>query len=664
MSGNKAQPLTPEQIRRLEAQGCTAKDWSGVRAIQPLDTDRLQQVSFSGEVELGRFDKSVRLYGGLDQKAGIYNATIHNCRIGDNAFIHNIENYIANYDIEDEVFIDHISLLAVEGETTFGNGVEAAVINEVGGREIPIYDGLSSHAAYLIALYHHRPELIKRLRAMIARYVDSVRSTRGRIGARARLSNCKTLTNLRVGPCAVIEGASLLDNGSINSCPEDPARIGVNVIARDFILSSGSEVGDNSILAHCFVGQGTQLSKQYSAENSVFFANCGGFHGEACSIFAGPYTVTHHKSTLLIAGIFSFLNAGSGSNQSNHMYKLGPVHQGVVERGSKTTSDSYMLWPAKVGPFTMVMGRHYGNSDTSNLPFSYLIESEDESVCIPGVNLRSVGTVRDNRKWPKRDRRKDPRKLDFIIFNLLTPFTVQKMINGSKLLSELRDTSGRTSQFYFYNGVKIKRSSLENGIEFYRLGTVRFLGNMFVQHIRQNNFTTMQQLRDSLVRRTTDGSGEWLDLAGLLAPVTVIDRFLADIESGAIDTQEAMHNRLAEIFQRFEDYQWTWVLDAIEDHLGKKIDQFTAEDIIGLIHEWITAVEKLDRLRREDACKEFGLTSRIGFGIDGGEKERDQDFEAIRGSSTTNDFIRELDAKLKAKKKTVQELIGKLEHIT
>lgn len=73
--------------------------------------------------------------------------------------------------------------------------------------------------------------------------------------------------------------------------------------------------------------------------------------------------------------MFSFLNAGSGSNQSNHMYKLGPIHQGVVDRGSKTTSDSYILWPAHIGAFSLVMGRHVSHSDTSRLPFSYLIEN-------------------------------------------------------------------------------------------------------------------------------------------------------------------------------------------------------------------------------------------------------------------------------------------------
>jgi hypothetical protein len=127
----------------------------------------------------------------------------------------------------------------------------------------------------------------------------------------------------------------------------------------------------------------------------LFFSNCQGENGEACALFAGPYTVTHHKSTLLIAGMFSFMNAGSGSNQSNHMYKLGPIHQGIVERGAKTTSDSYVLWPAKVGPYSLILGRHYKHSDTSNLPSSYLIENDNTTYIAPGVNLRSVGTIRD-----------------------------------------------------------------------------------------------------------------------------------------------------------------------------------------------------------------------------------------------------------------------------
>ena len=74
------------------------------------------------------------------------------------------------------------------------------------------------------------------------------------------------------------------------------------------------------------------------------------------------------------------MNAGSGSNQSNHMYKLGPIHQGIVERGGKTTSNSYILWPAQIGAFSLIMGRHYNNADTSDMPFSYLIEDKNETI--------------------------------------------------------------------------------------------------------------------------------------------------------------------------------------------------------------------------------------------------------------------------------------------
>ncbi|MBN1816822.1 MAG: DUF4954 family protein [Sedimentisphaerales bacterium] len=652
--------VTKKQIALLTANGCTAEDWSRIRIAPPFDAERFRHVHFSGFVTVGSLKNGVTLFGGLTKKAGLYNACLHNCTIGNDVYINNVENYIANYDIHDRVVIDHVALLAVDGPTPFGNGTKASVINEVGGREIPLFDRLSSHVAYILALYRHRPGVIEKLKAMIDQYAASVTSETGIIGAGATIRNGKTIRNVKIGPAAVLEGVSLLENGSINSSADDPCVVGTNVIARDFILCSGSVVADGTILHRCFVGQGTELGKNYSAENSVFFANCGGFHGEACSVFAGPYTVTHHKSTLLIAGLYSFLNAGSGSNQSNHMYKLGPVHQGVVERGSKTTSDSYMLWPARVGPFTLIMGRHYGNSDTSNLPFSYIIEHEDESICVPGVNLRSVGTVRDSRKWPLRDRRKDPDRLDCIIFNLLTPYTVQKMINGAALLEELKQTSGPTSQHFYYNGVKIKKISLDNGIQFYRMGTRRYLGNILVKHLRENQFSKIDDLRKSLTVVDDNGSGPWYDLAGLLTTEKNILALLDDVENGALDSLDKVHERIVGFYEQFEQYQWTWVLHTLERHLGKPIDQFTPDDIVRIIQEWIEAVEWLDKRRLSDACKEFGDTSRIGFGVDGGPDQRDADFAAIRGCPETNDFIVALQQRLEAKKNTAAELIEKL----
>ncbi len=264
--------------------------------------------------------------------------------------------------------------------------------------------------------------------------------TQGIIQKGARVINCGDLKNIRIGPDARLEGCIHLEEGTIASSRHDPVFIGAGVIARKFIVQSGSKVDSGGLLANCFIGQGVQIGKQFSAENSAFFANCEGFHGETCSVFAGPYSVTHHKSTLLIAGMFSFYNAGSGTNQSNHMYKLGPVHQGILERGAKTGSFSYLLWPSRVGAFTAIVGKHYANFDTSEFPFSYITEEHGKSVLTPAMNLFTVGTRRDSIKWHNRDRRKDPIKYDLIHFDLYSPYIVDKVIRGIKALTELHDT--------------------------------------------------------------------------------------------------------------------------------------------------------------------------------------------------------------------------------
>jgi hypothetical protein len=659
--GTQWRALSAQEIAQLSQQGCTSDDWSKVQVAAGFRPQRVRSTHFCGDVRLGVFEKEVSFFGGVSKPAGISHATIHNCTIGDNVYISAVRNYIANYVIEDEAVIDNIDLLAVEGESSFGNGTKVSVVNEAGGREIPIYDHLSAHTAYVVAFYRHRPEVVKRLQAMIAAYTASVRSCRGLVARGARIINSRLLKNVKIGPAATVEGVNRLENGSVNSCVEDPVYIGPGVYAEDFIACSGSRITDGTIISHCFIGQGCVLAKEYSAESSVFFANCGGFHGEACAIFAGPYTVTHHKSTLLIAGLFSFLNAGSGTNQSNHMYKLGPVHQGVVERGSKTGSDSYMLWPAKVGAFTVVMGRHYRNSDTSDLPFSYLIEHEDESVLAPGVNLRSVGTVRDARKWPQRDRRKDPHKLDLINFKLLSPYTIQKMINGRNLLRRLKTTTGLTSDYFIYHSVKIPKHSLERGIELYQIGIDKYLGNCLIKRLEGRRFGSVQELRDALRPDGTMGLGKWIDLAGLFAPEEAIQQLLGDIESGAVSTLEALDARFAAIHENYPRYEWTWAAAVLEEQLGKPVEQLDAADVIDVTNRWKRAVVHLDELVYEDTKKEFATTARIGFGVDGDEQTRQGDFAAVRGTFEADKFVADVQKHIAAKSRLAEELLSRIE---
>jgi hypothetical protein len=405
------------------------------------------------------------------------------------------------------------------------------------------------------------------------------------------------------------------------------------------------------------------LGKQYSAENSLFFANCQGFHGEACSIFGGPYTVTHHKSTLLIAGMFSFCNAGSGSNQSNHMYKLGPIHHGIVERGSKTTSDSYILWPAKIGAFTLVMGRHYKNTDTSDLPFSYLIENKDDSWIAPGVNLRSVGTIRDVMKWPRRDKRKDPEKLDCINFNLLSPFTIKKMQKGLDILKSLKEISGETTEVYAYRNTLITNRALDKGIELYQKAIYKFLGNSVISRLEKCTFDSFDQLIECLKPKNEIGKGEWSDLAGLIAPKSEISRLIKQIEKKEFVDLTEIEKEFRMLHTNYYEYEWIWAAELLEEISGKKIENLKITDVIGLIKKWKESVIGLDQMLYEDAKKEFRMDSMTGFGMDGNKTTQKLDFEKVRGNFESNDFVNEIVSHISRKTALGDKMLEKLSAI-
>lgn len=659
----KYRKLKQNEIRSLISNGCTCNDWGKISVLEGFNPGQCKNVIFSGTVRMGVFNKPFTDESGVSTAGGILNARLHNCTIGSNVVINNIGEYIANYVIEDGAVIKNCGKIYTEGKTRFGNGTSVAVLNETGGRMVHIWDRLSAHEAYIMALYRHRRKAVRIMEKMIMEYSASAESSTGIIGMDSRILNCSTIRNVRIGPFGRIEGAVSLNEGSVNSCKDDPVYVGPGVIMEHFIVCSGAIVTESTLIDKCFVGQGCVLGKHYSAENSLFFANCGGYHGEACSIFAGPYTVTHHKSTLLIAGIFSFMNAGSGSNQSNHMYKLGPIHQGIMERGSKTTSDSYLLWPARIGPFTLVMGRHYKNMDTSSLPFSYLIESNDESILVPGINLRSVGTIRDAQKWPLRDRRKDPLKIDQVNFNLLSPYTIRKMIEGRNLLRSLRTLSGEVSGSYSYKNMLIKGPSLERGIQLYQTGINKFLGNSIIKRLENNNLGTTSELRKRLAPDKKMGSGEWVDIAGLITPKKAVDILLDDIESGRIKTIEAVEDAFRNMHRSYYDWEWTWSCERIEEEEGKPVAEFTPSDIIRIVERWKKSVVDLDRMLYDDARKEFTLSSMTGFGIDGGDEEKKLDFEEVRGEFESNPVVAAIQDHIKKKTALGDSVIKRMEKI-
>ena len=652
----KYRQLADKEIATLTVYGCSAENWKQVMVVDNFSPDFISNVHFSGNIFLGSYQKVFEKEGGLKKHSGIFNSVLHNCTIGNDVYIDRIKNYIANYDIADEVYIENVDLMVVDGLSSFGNGVKVATMIESGGREVTIFENLSSQFAYALIFSRHDSEFIQKSEKIISDFVLTKKSEKGKIGINTKIINCGSLKNISVGNFAQLEGVTLLENGTIVSTEESPTHIGFDVQCNDFIIQSGSSVTDGAMLTRCFVGQGVLIGKQFSAIDSLFFANCQGLHGEAVSVFAGPYTVTHHKSTLMLTALYAFMNAGSGTNFSNHMYKLGPVHQGITERGVKTSSGSYIMWPARIGAFSVVLGKHKGNPDLSDLPFSYLIENEGESTLLPGINLHSAGTIRDVQKWPKRDIRKGSKQLDLLIFDFLSPYTISKALKGIEVLTGLLKNMDETASFVWYQNCKIKRSSIKKGIELYEMAVSVFLGNQLIKIMSSGEINSIK----TLFSNTSEaGKSEWMDLAGLFAPKSEVEKLIMKVKTEYNSIEEIEAN-FETIYTNYDEYSWNLAAEIMSRKTEKPLQSINKEDLISMIAAWEKAGLTFDDLILRDAKKEFNSISRIGFGLDGDEHICNSDFEATRGTFDEHSFVKDIQQGMKQKSALVNDLTNRL----
>lgn len=531
--------LTEEERECLKEQGCRASCWDTVTVTDDTDLSLLRNVRFSGEVSIGS------LCASSERDEGIENVAIRDCFIGNNVSIRNVGGRILGAHIGDRVIIENVARIEFEPEAMCGLLTQVSVLDETGSRQVPIYPGLSAQVAHLACHYPRWTQ--ERLMPMLEDKFGFA-GTKPFIGDDAIIRDCGPLINVAVGREVNIEGASSLKNGMIinNAAPGRPfARIGTGVDAEDFIIEDGF-VGAGSLLRHCYVGQGAIIDKGFTAHDTLAFANVSLENGEACALFAGPYTVSMHKASLLIGCQLSFMNAGSATNQSNHMYKLGPVHFGVMERGAKTASSSYIMWGAKIGAFSLVMGVHKNHPDASQFPFSYLFGDEKgATTVVPGMMLRSCGLQRDEMKWPTRDRRRKRRlpKHDRINFEVLNPVTVSRMLDSLELIDELLQRGGDDDLFIRYKGMKFRSSSLDRAKQYYRLA----IGSYFHKLLGENDFPPAF---------TSDAPIKWHDIAG---QIITDDTLRKALESESINELEEV---LTQAQDSFEADQLRWIAEA------------------------------------------------------------------------------------------------------
>lgn len=103
-------------------------------------------------------------------------------------------------------------------------------------------------------------------------------------------------------------------------------------------------------------------------------------------------------------------------------------------------------------------------------------------------------------------------------------------MTGRQILKELARVSGETSEIYSYQSAKIKNSALNKGIKFYETAIHKFLGNSVIKRLEAIHFASDEEIRARLLPDTPIGTGEWVDISGLIAPKSEIERLMEDIE--------------------------------------------------------------------------------------------------------------------------------------
>ena len=166
--------------------------------------------------------------------------------------------------------------------------------------------------------------------------------------------------------------------------------------------------------------------------------------------------------------------------------------------------------------------------------------------------------------------------------------------------------------------MKIKQTALQQGVELYDAAVKIFLGQM----VEKYGLMSAGRLE------------QWVDVAGLLAPKSEIDNFIAQMCTDRSLSIVKVGKMLASLHSGYEKWCNEWCGAAIEQEYANHV---TSEEIIS-----IGAKAKIWLLKAvlNDAAKEFSPAATVGFGKDSDRiQDKEIDIESVRGALEDNSLV-------------------------
>lgn len=645
--------ISLESVGVLESQGCVARDWSEVFVHPETDFSLIHNVFFSGPVVLGALRKKCRLtFPDMETRTpGLYSLKLDRVILGDDVRLEEIGETVRHVKVGDRSLILRVEEISCDRRSSFGCDVPLSVLNENGRRPCHLRSDLSAQWAHL-EVFHKQDRLLQKKIALSSRAMaKTLTGDNSLIGHDVMIRGCGRLRNLQVGDRARVIGASLLEDGTLapDSVVDGP------VTARHFVLGRKARLDGATHVERAFLGEGTEVGKGAIITDTVLFADSQFHGGEAVSAWCGVHTVSHHKSTLLIAGAWHFYNAGSGANFSNHHYRLGPVHQGLLDRGCKSGSSSFLLFPSHIGAFSTLIGRHGRTLDSADFPFSLLVGKGDRTRLYPGFLCFSAGQYRDEKKWPVRDQRPDHPQ-DLFVVKRLSPFTIDRALRGMGLLQPLLDVpvGARDSvETVDLRGMEIPRSQLASSIKAYQL-LVRGWAylNLLDHYDRKPWHQKGHPFKNPLSPQVRE---PWVDWAGVLCPQRLMVRAAAQIRTGQISKPGELRDQVQKICDQLPLLEWQWIVR----HASHLIPRECLESPKRLAADLPETLDAWYGRFAEDGKKEFAISQQVGYGMDG---DKEFDFLAVRGKASEDQTLRTLESERVQNLARAKKLASVLHH--
>lgn len=630
--------LREDEKNRLVNAGCRAQSWDTIQVTDDFYPDGYENVTFAGEVLLARQDARI----GFKVK----NVRLENCEIGQNVKIEDVAEGINGYCIERGCTLRHIGRMVYDEKELCGEGTEIAPLDETGSRSLLLHRGLTAQIAYLTVFARHNPSVSTQLSSIAEQYVAEHKlGKQARIASGTVIEFAGTLVNVHIPEASTLSGVKRIERATL--CH---ASIGDNVIMADVVAMPGSVITESCMLHRCFVGEGVRMDGAFSAHDTLIFANSHLSNGEASAALLGPHTVSMHRSTLLIGSSVSFFNAGSGTNQSNHHYRLGPMHYGVMGRGCKTASNAYLLWPAVIGSFTKVVGRVMTQPDTRHFPFSELIAEGNNTKLRPAALLASIGTLRDQDKWYWRDKRVHKESGDLIDYSAVPPSVVSEMYAG---YNELRLLLEQRPEIERYNvrGAAIERADLLSGIDRYRGALVLFVANTLAQWCLDRTaalkalHANARQKQDALV---------YYDLFGISVSEADLTRLYKQLERKKVRNVD----QLAEFFRQCDNRN-RFLIPLATALLAQLFDGTTEQRLTACLTEALKVSERTEKEVLRDAAKEQSSRVQVAYGLlasDSGAAARE--LSLLKGNTDELPFIKQMRAQREEERCAMERLLS------